>query len=139
MPRTQPEPPTGVMEARKQMCSLARLGLPGLGFGLTCIGAYLTSLEEWNSHILNVILAYILIACGFLTFLTGVFWAICHSIRNKRLQPNRRPPSAHFHVYTVDRYVEVSLDWSNSQLERQFHLQYGLKWREKGKNSELFI
>ncbi|XP_046904697.1 transmembrane protein 252-like [Hypomesus transpacificus] len=103
------------MEARKQLCSLARMALPGLGFGLTCMGAYMTSLEQWDSRILNVVLAYILITCGFLMLLTGVFWAICHNMRHKRLVPNRRHPSAHVHVYTVDRPSFFPPSYAESQ------------------------
>ncbi|XP_067087074.1 transmembrane protein 252-like [Osmerus mordax] len=103
------------MEARKQLCSLARMVLPGLGFGVTCMGAYLTSLEKWNSHILKVILAYILITCGFLMLLTGVFWAICHNMRNKRLLPNRRHPDTNVHIYTVDRPSFYPPSYAESQ------------------------
>ncbi|CAB1322219.1 unnamed protein product [Coregonus sp. 'balchen'] len=93
------------MDTRKHLCSLARLVLPALSFVLICVGAYLMSLHNAYNYTLSYILAYVLIACGFLSLLTGVFWTICHGMKRKMQHQRSRchHATAHVHVYTVDR------------------------------------
>ncbi|XP_029915165.1 transmembrane protein 252-like [Myripristis murdjan] len=101
------------MDVKKQLCSLARVVLPGMGFALICVGAYLVSLQANYHFTLRVIFAYVIIACGFLAMLTGVFWAICHSIKSKVYQ--RGEHSRHIHVYTIDRPSSYPPSYEESQ------------------------
>ncbi|XP_023250032.1 transmembrane protein 252 isoform X2 [Seriola lalandi dorsalis] len=72
-----------IMNVKKQLWSLARIVLPGVGFALTCIGAYLVSLQTEYQHTWKVIPGYIVIVFGFLAMLVGVFWTICLSMKNR--------------------------------------------------------
>uniref|UniRef100_A0A8C4I5M7 Uncharacterized protein n=1 Tax=Dicentrarchus labrax TaxID=13489 RepID=A0A8C4I5M7_DICLA len=74
------------MNVKKQLWSLARIALPGVGFPLTCSGAYLVSLQTEYGFSWKVIPAYIMIVLGFLSMLIGVFWTICHSMKSKMYQ-----------------------------------------------------
>ncbi|XP_049434702.1 transmembrane protein 252-like [Epinephelus fuscoguttatus] len=90
-----------ILNLKKQLWSLARIVLPGLGFALTCIGAYLVSLEIEHRFTLRVICAYIVIVFGILAVLIGVFWTICHSMKSKMYQ--RGGHEQHIQVYTIER------------------------------------
>ncbi|XP_040897931.1 transmembrane protein 252-like [Toxotes jaculatrix] len=89
------------MNLKKQLWSLARIVLPGVGFALTCIGAYMMSLQAEYRYTWRVIPAYILIVLGFLAMLIGVFWTICHSMKSKMYQRGRH--EQHIQVYTIER------------------------------------
>ncbi|XP_071750900.1 transmembrane protein 252-like [Centroberyx gerrardi] len=101
------------MDVKKQLCSLARLVLPGVGFGLICVGAYLVSLQTDQHYTLRVILAYVMIACGFLGVLIGVFWAMCRSMKSKMYQ--RGAHNQNIHIYTVDRLSSYPPSYEESQ------------------------
>uniref|UniRef100_A0A665WRR1 Uncharacterized protein n=1 Tax=Echeneis naucrates TaxID=173247 RepID=A0A665WRR1_ECHNA len=64
------------MNVTKRLWSLARIVLPTLGFALTCIGAYLVSLQSDYKHTWTVIPAYIMIVFGFLAIIVGLSWTI---------------------------------------------------------------
>ncbi|XP_044051400.1 transmembrane protein 252-like [Siniperca chuatsi] len=89
-----------IMTVRKQLWSLARMFLPGVGFLLTCTGAYLVSLQT-DRYTCLVIPAYIMIVIGFLAALIGVFWNICHSMKSKMYL--RGGHERHIQVYTIER------------------------------------
>lgn len=95
------------MDVKKQLCSLARMVLPVMGFAVICVGAYVMSLHSNDPNYTLIILAYILIACGFLAMLIGLFWAICHGMKSKMYlrgrQNHRGRFDQHVHVYTIDR------------------------------------
>lgn len=90
-----------IMNVKKQLWSLARMGLPSVGFALTCIGAYLVSTQTEYRFSWRIIPAYILIVFGFLAMLIGVFWTICHSMKSKMYQ--RGGHEQHTQVYTIAR------------------------------------
>ncbi|CAK6950581.1 transmembrane protein 252-like [Scomber scombrus] len=89
------------MNVKKHICSLARMVLPGMGFALICMGAYLVSMENDPENTWSVIPSYIMIVTGFLVVLVGVFWTLCHSIKSKRYQRGRH--QQHIQVYTIER------------------------------------
>ena len=86
---------------KKQLCSLARIVLPGVGFALMSTGAYLVSLRGKYEYAWMVILAYVIIAFGFLAMLSGVFWTICLSMKSKMYQ--RGGHERHTQLYTIER------------------------------------
>ncbi|XP_077943501.1 transmembrane protein 252-like [Gasterosteus aculeatus] len=89
------------MNVRKQLWSLARMVVPGAGFAITCIGAYVVSLQTDHRYTLRVVSAYGTVVFGILLVLTGVFWNICHSMKSKMYQSGGR--EQHLQIYTVDR------------------------------------
>ncbi|KAM3867460.1 transmembrane protein 252-like [Diretmus argenteus] len=95
------------MNVKKQLCSVASLVLPGVGFALICVGAYLVSLQTSHLYTLWVLLAYVVIACGFLIMLTGVFCATCHSMKSKMYHRRR-----HVCVYSIDSSYPPSYEES---------------------------
>ncbi|XP_034396777.1 transmembrane protein 252-like [Cyclopterus lumpus] len=106
------------MNARKQLWSLARMVLPGVGFALTCIGAYLVSLScEEGMYTLRVISAYIMLVFGILVVLFGVFWTICHSMKSKMYQ--RGGHERHLRAYTIDRPSSFPPSYEESQGSQQ--------------------
>ncbi|XP_058493155.1 transmembrane protein 252-like [Solea solea] len=90
----------------KQLWSLARLLLPGVGFALVCFGVYLVS-KQVN------IPAYIIIVMGFMAVITGVFWTMCHNMRTKMYQ--RGGHQNHIQVFTVDRPSSFPPSYEESQ------------------------
>lgn len=74
------------MNVKKRLWSLGHFVLFGVGFGMTCSGAYLVSLQTDDGHTWRVTLAYVITLSGFLATLTGVFWTICRSLRSKLYQ-----------------------------------------------------
>lgn len=105
------------MNMKKQLWSLARLFLPGVGFFLTCIGAYLASLQTEYGYNCRVIHAYIMILFGFLAVLIGVFWNICHSMKSKMYQ--RGGHEQHIQVYTIERPNSSPPSYEESQGSQQ--------------------
>ncbi|KAM9360931.1 transmembrane protein 252-like [Symphorus nematophorus] len=103
------------MNVKKQLWSLARMVLPGVGFALTCYGAYLVSLQLEFGYTLKVIPAYIMIVLGFLAVLIGVFWNICHSMRSKMYHRGGRQQQQHIQVYTIERPSSFPPSYEESQ------------------------
>ncbi|XP_044230284.1 transmembrane protein 252-like [Thunnus albacares] len=101
------------MDVKKTMLSLARLVLPGMGFGLTCMGIYLVSLPNEPKYTWSIIPAYIMVVVGFLVTLVGVFWTICHSMKSKMYQ--RGGHQQHIHVYTIERPSSFPPSYEESQ------------------------
>ncbi|XP_060894768.1 transmembrane protein 252-like [Labrus mixtus] len=89
-----------IMTMKKQLWSLARTFLPLVGFAVTCLGAYLMSLQTEGSLLWGVIPAYILMGLGSLAVMGGVFWAVCHSMKSKMY---RRRGERHIEVYAIER------------------------------------
>ncbi|XP_042343876.1 transmembrane protein 252-like [Plectropomus leopardus] len=106
-----------MMNMKKQLWSLARMVLPGVGFALTCIGAYLMSLETEYRYTLRVIFAYIMIVFGILAVLIGVFWTICHSMKSKMYQ--RGGHEQHIQVYTIERPSSFPPSYEESQSDQE--------------------
>ncbi|XP_051277453.1 transmembrane protein 252-like [Dicentrarchus labrax] len=105
-----------IMNVKKQLWSLARIALPGVGFPLTCSGAYLVSLQTEYGFSWKVIPAYIMIVLGFLSMLIGVFWTICHSMKSKMYQ--RGGHERNMHVYTIERPSSFPPSYEESQGSR---------------------
>ncbi|XP_075955103.1 transmembrane protein 252-like [Anarhichas minor] len=105
------------MDVRRQLWSLARMVLPGLGFALTCIGAYLVSLQTEYMYSLRAISAYVMVVFGILIVLIGAFWAICHSMKSKMYQRGGR--EQHLRVYTIDRPSSFPPSYEESQGSQQ--------------------
>ncbi|XP_041644433.1 transmembrane protein 252-like [Cheilinus undulatus] len=87
------------MPVRKHLWSIARMFLPVVGFALTCLGAYLVSMQAESRSLWRLIPAYILMALGFLAVLVGVFWTVCHSMKSKMY---RRGGEEHIQIYTIE-------------------------------------
>ncbi|XP_070759719.1 transmembrane protein 252-like [Enoplosus armatus] len=102
-----------IMNVKKQLWSLARVVLPGVGFTLTCIGAYLVSQQTEYGNAWRVTLAYVMFVFGFLAMLIGVFWTICHSMKSKMYQRGRH--QEHIHVYTIERPSSFPPSYEESQ------------------------
>lgn len=90
-----------ISNMKKQLWSLARIVLPGVGFALTCTGTYLVSLQIEHEYTLRVIPSYIMIILGLLAMFIGVFWNVCHSMKSKIYQ--RGGHEQHIQVYTIER------------------------------------
>ncbi|XP_026199691.1 transmembrane protein 252 [Anabas testudineus] len=105
------------MNVKKHLWSLVRMALPGVGFALTCIGVYLVSLQTEKKFTLRVISAYILMVVGLLAMLSGVFWALFHSMKSKMYQRgcNRE---RHIQIYTVERVPSTSFPPSYEESQR---------------------
>ncbi|XP_035235924.1 transmembrane protein 252-like [Anguilla anguilla] len=80
---------------RKTLLTLARAALPTLGFGFTCLGAFLLSTRGAG----NSCAPYICIVLGFVLLTAGVVWTICVSVRSRVLR-QRQGTSR---ICTVDR------------------------------------
>ncbi|XP_033974419.1 transmembrane protein 252-like [Trematomus bernacchii] len=102
-----------ITEVRKQLWSLARMALLAVGCVLTCIGAYLVSLQIEHKYTLKVMLAYFMILMGVLAVLIGVFWSICHSMKSKMYQ--RGGHEQHMEVYTIQRPSSFPPSYEESQ------------------------
>lgn len=89
------------MNVKKQLWSLAWMMLPAMGFALTCIGAFLVSMNNQRNQNLKDIAAYIMIVFGIFTMLIGVFWTICNSMKSKIYQ--RGAHQQHIQVFTIER------------------------------------
>ncbi|TMS03948.1 Transmembrane protein 252 [Larimichthys crocea] len=86
---------------KKQLWSVARMFLPGVGFALACSGAYLVAVQTEHQFNWWVLPAYLMIVVGFLAVLIGFFWTICHSMKSKIYQRGGR--DQHIQVYTIER------------------------------------
>ncbi|XP_072289584.1 transmembrane protein 252-like [Eucyclogobius newberryi] len=104
------------MKLRKQLWSLARLTLPALGFVLTTSGAYLASLQDPYHRPLSVVPAYIMVALGFASMISGVFWSVCHSLKSKMYQ--RGAPRPQTHIFTIDRSSTFPPSYEESQVNQ---------------------
>ncbi|KAK5871058.1 hypothetical protein PBY51_003960 [Eleginops maclovinus] len=102
-----------ITDMKKQLWSLARMVLPALGCGLTCIGAYLVSLQIEYKYTLRVMFGYVMILSGILAVLIGVFWTICHSMKSKMY--NRGGHAQHMDVYTIQRPSSFPPSYEESQ------------------------
>ncbi|XP_047448511.1 transmembrane protein 252-like [Mugil cephalus] len=102
------------MTTKKRLWSLARMVLPGVGFALTCIGAYLVSRQKDFKHPLTLIPVYIVIVFGFIFMMLGVFWTICHSMKSKVYQRSRQP-ERHMQIFTVERPRNSPPSYQESQ------------------------
>ncbi|XP_070690472.1 transmembrane protein 252-like [Pempheris klunzingeri] len=102
-----------IMNVKKQLWSLARMVLPGVGFALTCCGAYLVSMLTEYGHNWMVIPAYIMIVCGFLAILVGLFWTICNSMKSKMY--HRGGHERHIQVHTIERPSSFPPSYEESQ------------------------
>ncbi|KAG5841273.1 hypothetical protein ANANG_G00197800 [Anguilla anguilla] len=71
---------------RKTLLTLARAALPTLGFGFTCLGAFLLSTRGAG----NSCAPYICIVLGFVLLTAGVVWTICVSVRSRVLRQRQR-------------------------------------------------
>ncbi|XP_034025362.1 transmembrane protein 252-like [Thalassophryne amazonica] len=96
-----------------KLWSAARFGLLGVGIALTCVGAYLLSLQTEYKFTRRVISAYVIIACGLLAELVGVFWAICHSMKSKIY--HRDGHDQNIHIYTIERPSSYPPSYEESQ------------------------
>ncbi|XP_029999236.1 transmembrane protein 252-like [Sphaeramia orbicularis] len=104
------------MNVKKQLWSLARMVLPTVGFALTCVGAFLVSLENQYDQNLKVIPAYIMIVFGFFSMLIGVFWTICNSMKSKVYQ--RGGHQQHIQVFTIERPSSFPPSYEESQVSQ---------------------
>lgn len=87
------------MNVRKQLWSLVRKVLPGVGFALTYLGVYLVSQQtQEDRYTLRVISAHFTLVLGVLVVLIGFFWSICHSTKSK--MDRRGGHERHLRVYT---------------------------------------
>ncbi|XP_037535988.1 transmembrane protein 252-like [Nematolebias whitei] len=100
------------MDVKKQLLSFVRMFLPAVGFALTCIGAYLLSLQTEHSFHLKLVPSYAMIVFGFLAMLTGVFWNL-YSMRSKMYQRRRR--ERHIQIFTVARPSSFPPSYEESQ------------------------
>lgn len=76
------------MDMKKQLLSFTRMFLPAVGFALTCIGAYLVSMQAPMQD-LRLVPVYVMITVGFLAMLVGVFWSLCKNMRSKVCQEKK--------------------------------------------------
>ncbi|GAA6223161.1 transmembrane protein 252 [Lates japonicus] len=102
-----------ISNMKKQLWSLARIVLPGVGFALTCTGTYLVSLQIEHEYTLRVIPSYIMIILGLLAMFVGVFWNVCHSMKSKMYQRGGR--EQHIQVYTIERPRSFPPSYEESQ------------------------
>ncbi|KAA8593015.1 hypothetical protein FQN60_018470 [Etheostoma spectabile] len=89
------------MNVKKQLWSLGRIVLPGVGFGMTCAGSYLVSLQIKYEYSTRVIPAYIMVVFGILAVFVGVFWTVCHSMKKNMYQGGGHGDNTQ--VYTIER------------------------------------
>lgn len=89
------------MNVKKQLWSLGHMVLFGVGFVLTCSGAYLLFLQTEVGYTWRVTVAYVMIVFGFLAVLIGVFWTICRGMKSKLYQ--RRGHEQRVQVHTIER------------------------------------
>ncbi|KAM4577095.1 transmembrane protein 252-like [Odontesthes bonariensis] len=101
---------------RSWLLSLTCLFLPALGFALTCIGAYLVSLQTAPG--LKTISIYIVIVVGFLAMLIGVTYTLCHSLKSKMYQ--RRQRERHIQIFTVERPSSFPPSYEESQRSQMY-------------------
>ncbi|XP_071340274.1 transmembrane protein 252-like [Trachinotus anak] len=101
------------MNVKKQLWSLARFILPGVGFALMCTGAYLVSLQTDYIYTWTVIPAHTMLVLGLLAMLIGFFWNICLSMKTKMYQ--RRRHEQHIHIYTIERPSSFPPSYEESQ------------------------
>ncbi|XP_029365764.1 transmembrane protein 252-like [Echeneis naucrates] len=101
------------MNVTKRLWSLARIVLPTLGFALTCIGAYLVSLQSDYKHTWTVIPAYIMIVFGFLAIIVGLSWTIYLSMKSKMYR--RGAHVQQIHIYTIERPSSFPPSYEESQ------------------------
>lgn len=102
-----------IMNVKKRLWSIAHMALPIVGLALTCLGAYLMSLQGKSGDTWSAIPAYIMILSGFLIVLIGIFWTICRSARSKMYQRGRH--EQHVQVYTVERPSSFPPSYEESQ------------------------
>lgn len=91
---------------KKTLLTLARFALPTLGFGFTCLGAFLLSTSQGRAgHTAAVASAYACFILGFILLIVGLSWTICLSVRSKAFLHSQRRSPRHrdSHVFTVDR------------------------------------
>uniref|UniRef100_A0A3B3CRV2 Transmembrane protein n=1 Tax=Oryzias melastigma TaxID=30732 RepID=A0A3B3CRV2_ORYME len=69
---------------KKQLWSLACMLLPFAGFLLTCLGAYLLSMQSVNDFLWRSIVIYVMIAIGLLAMLFGVFLSLLQFEKKKK-------------------------------------------------------
>ncbi|KAL2079531.1 hypothetical protein ACEWY4_025275 [Coilia grayii] len=92
------------MNKGKRLGIALRLVLLFCGFCLTCLGAYLKSLDGGSDATVTAIFSYILVACGFVLLLVGAFWSIFHGMRSNLYRQRRdRRHSTQVYICTVDR------------------------------------
>nr|XP_046242086.1 transmembrane protein 252-like [Scatophagus argus] len=101
------------MNVKKQLLSLAHIAMAGVGFVLTCSGAYVLSLQTVYGYSWRVIFGYGLIVAGTLAVLVGVFWSICHSIKSKMYRGGQH--EQHIQVYTIERPRSFPPSYEESQ------------------------
>lgn len=89
------------MNVKKQLWSQGHMVLSGVGFVLTCSGAYLLSRHTGHGDTWRASLAYVMIVLGLLSVLIGVFWTICHSVKTKSYQRGGHGQQIQF--YTIER------------------------------------
>ncbi|KAM9744556.1 uncharacterized protein ACNS7B_011701 [Menidia menidia] len=96
---------------RSSLLSLTCVFLPAVGFALTCIGAYLVSLQPDTR--LKSVPVYALIVFGFLAMLIGVFYVLCKSMTSKLYQ--RRPSERHIQIFAIERPRSSPPSYDESQ------------------------
>ncbi|CAJ1068995.1 transmembrane protein 252-like isoform X2 [Xyrichtys novacula] len=103
------------MATKKQLCSLARMILPAAGFGMVCLGSFLVSQQMTDGLLWSSIPAYILMFLGFLAVLSGVFWAICHSMGSKLYRGSGQGQERQVQVYAIERPSSFPPSYEESQ------------------------
>ncbi|XP_074525755.1 transmembrane protein 252-like [Halichoeres trimaculatus] len=102
------------MTVKKELCSLARMVLPILGFLLVCLGLYLMSLETESWLAWRLIPAYFTMGLGLLATTSGTFWVICHSMRSK-LYHRSGAREQQMEVYSIERPISFPPSYEESQ------------------------
>ncbi|XP_041126868.1 transmembrane protein 252-like [Polyodon spathula] len=92
------------MQINQKLWALFRIALPMIALAVICLGAFLLSITNIANYKIKLIFAYILIACGLLVLLAGIFWSVYHGMRQKSFIQNvLHPRRCEVHINTVDR------------------------------------
>ncbi|KAF6737066.1 Transmembrane protein 252 [Oryzias melastigma] len=102
---------------KKQLWSLACMLLPFAGFLLTCLGAYLLSMQSVNDFLWRSIVIYVMIAIGLLAMLFGVFLSLCHSMKSKLYQ---RRHVEQMQIFTVHRPSAFPPSYEECQRSQEY-------------------
>lgn len=91
------------MNVKKHLRSRGYIILFAGGSVLACGGIYLWSQNAEVSLTWTLVVAYVMIALGFLAAVIGVFWSICGSMKSNLYQRRRQQRLRHVHVHAIHR------------------------------------